>query len=286
MPKITPQTIGHSWKADDNISPNIIESRHCVLPQVQFPKRSCYPYWVIDYDFISSCDYKLDDQPKYQPRPAGRIHLYPPNTVYWEKPKPEIKQTDCSWLIFDGKLDSHLDKFVKPQGYCVFEDNKGKVGLLLKSAAKISQQQGHDAQWKVQSILSNILHKFSTAKIISNGLWEIPSEQTPNESGNSLADNVAIFLRSRLTEKITVEMIAEYLGMSESSLAHKYKNQAGATPIATLISMRIELAKTLLRRGYKLQYIASHTGFSDEYHLAKTFKRITGQTPGQFIKKS
>lgn len=273
------QTIGHNWAAGDTLSPQIIESRYCVLPQVDLPKRSCYPYWVLDYDFISGCDYRLDGD-NWHKRPARRAHLYPPHTVYWEKPKPSTEYIVCSWILFSGKLEKILGRFVSNNGHAVFEDNGGRIGELLKEAAEISQSMGQDAYWHVHSRLAEILAVFNEAAHAIDELWQVNHDNSRHSHDFIVAVNN--YLRAHLTETITVDMLAAEIGMGGSSLAHRYREKTGTTPIATLITMRIELAKTLLRRGYKLKYIAEHTGFSDEYHLAKTFKKITGQTPGEF----
>ena len=52
--------------------------------------------------------------------------------------------------------------------------------------------------------------------------------------------------------------------------------------MSKMIELRIGLAKNLLLRGQRLKNIAQQTGFSDEYHLSKTFKRVEGKSPKQF----
>jgi AraC-like DNA-binding protein len=73
--------------------------------------------------------------------------------------------------------------------------------------------------------------------------------------------------------------------VSESSLNHRFKNDTGISPIARLIEIRMEFAKSLLLKGEKLTTIADMTGFHDEYHLSKTFKKQIGLSPRAFKNK-
>jgi AraC-like DNA-binding protein len=72
--------------------------------------------------------------------------------------------------------------------------------------------------------------------------------------------------------------------VSESSLNHRFKEETGISPIARLIEIRLEFAKSLLLKGEKLVNIADMTGFYDEYHLSKAFKKKFGISPKTFRK--
>ena len=50
-----------------------------------------------------------------------------------------------------------------------------------------------------------------------------------------------------------------------------------------LTQIRIERAKTLLTRGWPVAHVAVETGFFDQSHFTRRFKRIVGVTPGQYL---
>lgn len=56
---------------------------------------------------------------------------------------------------------------------------------------------------------------------------------------------------------------------------------------ATLVRIeRARRAQTLLRRGLSLSDAASRAGFADQPHLSREFRRLVGETPGQFASSS
>ena len=53
-----------------------------------------------------------------------------------------------------------------------------------------------------------------------------------------------------------------------------------------LINLRIDHAKHLLLRGVPLKQIAQEAGFSDAFHLSKTFKHVEGISPRGFLHRA
>ena len=51
---------------------------------------------------------------------------------------------------------------------------------------------------------------------------------------------------------------------------------------ACLIQMRVHSARALPAKGQNIAQATAETGFSDQSHLTRLFKRLTGITPGQY----
>ena len=96
---------------------------------------------------------------------------------------------------------------------------------------------------------------------------------------------VDLFLKSHLVERVTLDQIARHCHTSISALSHRYKKETGKTPMNALHRMRIDHAKALILRGFPLKSIGYDLGYSDEFHLSKTFKKITGISPREFKKE-
>ena len=54
------------------------------------------------------------------------------------------------------------------------------------------------------------------------------------------------------------------------------------TPHAYLLDQRIRHARTLLRQGQPLAEVALASGFADQAHFQRQFKRRVAATPGQY----
>ena len=98
--------------------------------------------------------------------------------------------------------------------------------------------------------------------------------------------SVLSFLNERYTDNTDVKALASMADMSVSGLEKNFIKATGKTPIAYRNDLRIEQAKLLLIGGFSISEVSEMVGFSDLYYFAKTFKRITGMTPGKFARQS
>jgi AraC-like DNA-binding protein len=91
-------------------------------------------------------------------------------------------------------------------------------------------------------------------------------------------------MKSHLSERLTLRRLAREAHVAVSTLSHAYRSQTGEPPMATLMRYRIDAAKGLLLKGYRLKAIAEQTAFSDAFHLSKAFKKLEGRSPRAFLR--
>ncbi|KUM44019.1 AraC family transcriptional regulator [Pseudomonas sp. EpS/L25] len=92
----------------------------------------------------------------------------------------------------------------------------------------------------------------------------------------------ADYLADRCAEAISLDDLSQAVGLSPTHLIRSFKRRYGLTPHAYLIDQRIRLARQRLRQGEELAEVALATGFADQAHLQRTFKRLVAATPGQY----
>ena len=81
--------------------------------------------------------------------------------------------------------------------------------------------------------------------------------------------------------RLTIEMLAREVELSPAHLARAFKETLGRAPHQYLLARRLERARRLLETtGATLSDIAQRTGFADQAHFTRLFKRAFGTTPG------
>ncbi len=76
--------------------------------------------------------------------------------------------------------------------------------------------------------------------------------------------------------------IAARMGMSREGFSRMFARRAGMPPHAFRLASRLNQARKLLRAGETIAAVAAETGFADQSHLGRWFRRVFGVTPGQY----
>lgn len=95
------------------------------------------------------------------------------------------------------------------------------------------------------------------------------------------------YIYSHLHDRITLETLADYLGLSKNYLSALFKKEMGI-PISTYINnLKIEKACNLLQFSeYSLRDVAAYFSFSSESHFIQVFQKRMGMTPDKFRKNN
>jgi AraC-like DNA-binding protein len=91
-------------------------------------------------------------------------------------------------------------------------------------------------------------------------------------------------LRERWAEPVTLPELAVHSGLSPSALVRQFHSELGLPPHSFQLNIRVLHARELLRRGTPPAEVAVETGFYDQAHLTRVFKRSVGVTPQRFAK--
>jgi AraC-like DNA-binding protein len=92
------------------------------------------------------------------------------------------------------------------------------------------------------------------------------------------------YIKAHLHENLSLNQLASVAHLSPFHFIRVFQKELGLPPHAYLTQARVNRAKTLLAKGRKIADTAFETGFVDQSHLTRHFKRITGVTPGQYRK--
>jgi AraC-like DNA-binding protein len=90
-------------------------------------------------------------------------------------------------------------------------------------------------------------------------------------------------LSEHFASELRLDVLARKSAVSKCHLVHLFHKEMGLPPHAYQIQLRVVHARRLIVEGLPLGEVAALTGFSDQSHLTRQFKRIVGVPPGQFI---
>ena len=97
---------------------------------------------------------------------------------------------------------------------------------------------------------------------------------------------VTEYIGARYAEDIPLEMLARMVSTSLTNFRRQFTRTFGISPGRHITTIRLNAARRLLESTDKLvSEIAVETGFRDQSHLTKTFKRFRGITPREYRRR-
>lgn len=148
-----------------------------------------------------------------------------------------------------------------------------EVSRLLLDAASMVNQDEAIAIYLVKKASSLLQRKA-----------ELERHAAPRRYHGGLAGwqiaKIKAYIEERLPTQIALDDLAGLTQLSTSYFSAAFKVSFGLTPHAYVISRRVERAKRrIMTSNTPLSEIALDCGMSDQSHMSRLFKRVTGTTP-------
>ncbi len=94
------------------------------------------------------------------------------------------------------------------------------------------------------------------------------------------------YLRRHFNDVVTLEELAGIARMSRFHLLRLFAREVGLPPHAFQMRVRVERAMSLLRSGVPPSGVAGLTGFADQSHLTRVFRRLLQVTPAEYVRST
>jgi transcriptional regulator GlxA family with amidase domain len=92
--------------------------------------------------------------------------------------------------------------------------------------------------------------------------------------------SVLTHARRHLTERLSVEDLAEVAHLSPRQFSRAFHNETGQSPAKAIEHLRLEAARTLMEdTTHPMDVVAQQTGFADRDRMRRAFLRTFGQPP-------
>ena len=108
----------------------------------------------------------------------------------------------------------------------------------------------------------------------------------PAEKHSNHIKQAITYLRQNLDKPITLDELADYVGISKYHLSRQFKIHTGSTVFKTLNAMRCAQALRLMSEGMRVSEAARSSGFENLSYFTKVFSGLYHCLPSQCIPKS
>lgn len=127
-----------------------------------------------------------------------------------------------------------------------------------------------------QELLLEFLHA-----LLSNSE---PAGRAETHPGNerTAVRRVREYIDEHFAETISLDYLGQLTNLSPYHLHRVFSQQVGMPPHAYQTQLRINRAKWMLRDRQPIAAVAASTGFADQSHLTRHFRRLVGMTPGRY----
>lgn len=174
-----------------------------------------------------------------------------------------------------------LNVLLEKPGYDIFEPGgaRGRIfrfadapqfGGILDAVAAESKQADNLFRYKTLSAFAEVL------------LWKsfhcLQGRLSPRclsafEEGFFRRRVMEMFL-ARLERKLSVDEMADELGMSRRTLSYKFREQFGCSPARFFLAFKIHHASRLRERGMSAKQVSEALGFANQFHFSRVCRRF------------
>lgn len=108
---------------------------------------------------------------------------------------------------------------------------------------------------------------------------------TPPEADTAANDNVKralLYIKRNMTATITLDGIANYVGVNKYYLSRSFKAITGKTIIETVNLIRCTEARRLIESGMQVSNAATACGYENLSYFSRTFRKIFRKLPSAF----
>lgn len=163
----------------------------------------------------------------------------------------------------------------------IFGEQSASLSWLLRSIKQSLNEPAELSHLKIdylaRALCADLLSKYAEIGTETPSTGDITG-LTTRQLGR-LTD----YIIEHLGSNMQVQELASIAGMGRTSFTQRFNASMHMTPYQYIMRLRVDKAKTLLQQSaFTLAEIAFVCGFSDQAHLASTFKRATGTTPATY----
>lgn len=108
--------------------------------------------------------------------------------------------------------------------------------------------------------------------------------RTPGHQSSQLICATMTYIRKHLPEAMTLDGIAENMGVNKFYLSREFKRVSGRTIFDVIVQLRCAAARELIEQGSSVSQAARACGFENLSYFTRTFKKYYQELPSRYLK--
>lgn len=110
-----------------------------------------------------------------------------------------------------------------------------------------------------------------------------PNEQTAHSVSSERIKKAIAYIRQNIAQKITLDDIADHVGISKFHLSREIKAFTRMTVVDTINQIRCSEAQRMIKNGSSVSAAAISCGFENLSYFTRTFKKFFHVRPSDFL---
>lgn len=210
------------------------------------------------------------------PIKAGDFFLLFPGEWHTYHPLSQ-KGWKSYWIGFKGKnIDDRVKaRFLSPEKPIYHVGFSNEIVSLYNEAYRIAQQEAAYSQQTLAGIVNHLIGLMYSLE--RNIILNKDSKHV------DMVNKARLRIRESLEDSLTIQEIAQELGISYSSFRKLFKEHTGFAPALYQQNLKLQRAKELLSTSNEsIKEIAYRLNFESPDYFSAKFKTQTGMTPSEF----
>lgn len=278
---VTPGGLTSTWfGVDARASGELLVERHCYAPgpAAETPRHSHAEY---------QCCLSVDCPGEYEYRearhavPIGALSVLHPDTAHVARDLHHRRRPATWRLVYVPAVD---------MARVAADAGRGSAGpsfrepVLAQPSLASEFARAHAAgRLGATALTEDVLWERFLARLALEHSSPSGTVACAPRGGDREADQARDYLQNHWAEAVRLRDLGAMVGLSPQRLCSVFGRRVGVPPHRFQLQLRVDRAKSLLVRGVPIADVARTTGFVDQSHLSRHFKRFVGVAPGAHL---
>jgi AraC-like DNA-binding protein len=131
--------------------------------------------------------------------------------------------------------------------------------------------------------LKHYLYVSQTIRYLLGMFTLLQSEPRQDEMKNMYVERAIQYMTEHLQSFITLDELAEHVGVSKPHFIHLFKQITGYSPIDYYLRLKIQRSCQYLDLTcHSIKEISTFIGIADPYYFSRVFRKVMGQSPSAY----